>query len=87
MTNRLATPPDIASRVWIVLHEFIAGRNAGGLDSSHSIFAADSAARQTHPPNIERRSKTMPANPLGLALRNRHAGHHTLVWLVRLSSA
>jgi len=22
----------------------------------------------------------MPANPLGLALRNRHAGHHTLVW-------
>jgi len=38
MTNRLATPPDIASRVWIVLHEFIAGRNAGGLDSSHSIF-------------------------------------------------
>lgn len=24
--------------------------------------------------------KTMPANPLGLALRNRHAGEHTLVW-------
>jgi Raf kinase inhibitor-like YbhB/YbcL family protein len=22
----------------------------------------------------------MPANPLGVALRNRHAGHHTLVW-------
>ena len=22
----------------------------------------------------------MPANPLGLALRNRRAGHHTLVW-------
>ena len=22
----------------------------------------------------------MPANPLGLALRNRHAGQHTLVW-------
>ena len=22
----------------------------------------------------------MPANPVGLALRNRHAGHHTLVW-------
>src|ERR1039457_6629274 len=22
----------------------------------------------------------MPVNPLGLALRNRHAGHHTLVW-------
>jgi hypothetical protein len=39
MTNRLATPPDIASRVWIVLHEFIAGRERQvGLDSSHSIF-------------------------------------------------
>ena len=39
MPNRLATPPDIASRVWIVLHEFIAGRERrGGLDSSHSIF-------------------------------------------------
>ena len=23
----------------------------------------------------------MIANPLGLALRNRHAGHHTLVWV------
>jgi phosphatidylethanolamine-binding protein (PEBP) family uncharacterized protein len=22
----------------------------------------------------------MPANPLGVALRNRRAGHHTLVW-------
>ena len=22
----------------------------------------------------------MPANPIGLALRNRHAGYHTLVW-------
>jgi hypothetical protein len=22
----------------------------------------------------------VPANPLGLALRNRRAGHHTLVW-------
>src|ERR1035437_2036584 len=22
----------------------------------------------------------MPANPLGVALRTRHAGHHTLVW-------
>ncbi len=22
----------------------------------------------------------MPANPIGRALRNRHAGHHTLVW-------
>ena len=22
----------------------------------------------------------MPANPIGLALRNRHAGHHTLAW-------
>ena len=22
----------------------------------------------------------MPANPIGLALRNRRAGHHTLVW-------
>lgn len=22
----------------------------------------------------------MPANPLGIALRNRRAGHHTLVW-------
>jgi hypothetical protein len=22
----------------------------------------------------------MPANPVGLALRNRRAGHHTLVW-------
>lgn len=22
----------------------------------------------------------MPANPIGLLLRNRHAGHHTLVW-------
>ena len=22
----------------------------------------------------------MPANPLGVALRNRRAGHHTLIW-------
>ena len=22
----------------------------------------------------------MPANPIGVALRNRRAGHHTLVW-------
>ena len=22
----------------------------------------------------------MPTNPLGVALRNRRAGHHTLVW-------
>jgi hypothetical protein len=24
--------------------------------------------------------RVMPANPLGVALRNRRAGHHTLVW-------
>src|SRR3984957_2498364 len=25
-------------------------------------------------------AQVMPANPLGVALRNRRAGHHTLVW-------
>jgi hypothetical protein len=39
MTTRSATPPDAASRVWIVLHEFVTGRERqGDLHSALSVF-------------------------------------------------
>ncbi len=36
--------------------------------------------RPPHPPGVVKGNKAVPTNPLGLALRNRRAGDHTLVW-------
>jgi hypothetical protein len=45
-------------------------------------YAARRPWHQAHDSRLHGQKETpvMPANPLGAALRNRRAGHHTLVW-------